>query len=85
MPAPAISPRIGPKLARGRVRREREPAGDRGRGLCVLREDKSGSNWQRGTQFSASIFFFVMPGLVPGIRVFVSGVKKDVDARHKPA
>ena len=36
MPAPAISPRIGPKLARGRVRREREPAGERGRGLCVL-------------------------------------------------
>jgi hypothetical protein len=29
-------------------------------------------------------FKFVMPGLVPGIHVFVAVSKKDVDGRDKP-
>jgi hypothetical protein len=34
--------------------------------------------------FFIHVYFFVMPGLVPGIHVFSLLMKQDVDGRDKP-
>jgi hypothetical protein len=44
------------------------------------------SNGDRGfaLSFLLHVYFFVMPGLVPGIYVFSLLMKQDVDGRDKP-